>query len=316
MPSRTSMLRLLTLLLAVAHLALSTSVRAEVFSAGVSGTANIFGSGHAVAPGPDGNGGGTLPPTITLPSGANRILRVVSTSGQVRYSGSLPLGGPDGVAWSLNGLDYGGLAGPRLPFARVLLGVFLDGTEPADPAPAPLTLNAMDFRSIAPGLRQIFPLGDGLTSTAVGDTQLFVVPSTATRACFGFTDSFGGVLPGWFGDNSGQISLQVSVVAGQVLGVGEGDVRAFTVGPALGNARDGGIRLLYTLPRDADVRAEVLDVAGRVVGTLSGPAHESAGAHERRWDGRDRSGARVASGLYFARVVSSAGRGTVKLVVP
>jgi flagellar hook assembly protein FlgD len=62
----------------------------------------------------------------------------------------------------------------------------------------------------------------------------------------------------------------------------------------------------YTLPRRASVSLDVYDVSGRYVRTLqSGPL--DAGPHESFWDGSGRGGARVAPGVYFARLALADG---------
>ncbi|MBZ0267961.1 T9SS type A sorting domain-containing protein [bacterium] len=59
--------------------------------------------------------------------------------------------------------------------------------------------------------------------------------------------------------------------------------------------------LQFDLPRKEMTRIRVYDVAGRVVSTLV-EGELDAGTHEVAWDGRDRSGARVASGVYLVRM--------------
>jgi hypothetical protein len=68
------------------------------------------------------------------------------------------------------------------------------------------------------------------------------------------------------------------------------------------NPISASTRLTFDLPHDADVRIDVFDVRGRRVTNLA-DAPYSAGRHEVRWLGRDRHGARVATGLYYARMV-------------
>jgi len=178
----------------------------------VPATSNVYGAGHVSAPAPGGGGGGTLPVLIPVPAGAVS-LSVTNVSGTVRYRSGLPLNDADGVTSTcVDRPDYDGLAGPRnLPRGRHVTAVFLDDTEPGDPPPAGLDHNAMfDFTSIAPALRQMFFVGDGLTGTGTGDTQVFEVPAGATRLYFGFIDSNAcGDPPGWYADNSGVITLTV-----------------------------------------------------------------------------------------------------------
>ena len=58
----------------------------------------------------------------------------------------------------------------------------------------------------------------------------------------------------------------------------------------------------YRLPAPAVVSLKVYNVSGQVVRELVGARPEGAGLHEVRWDGRDNTGADVASGVYFSRL--------------
>ncbi|MFH1845145.1 MAG: FlgD immunoglobulin-like domain containing protein [bacterium] len=60
----------------------------------------------------------------------------------------------------------------------------------------------------------------------------------------------------------------------------------------------------YWLPGLSRVTLTVHDLQGRTVARLAENAVQTPGRHEAVWDGRDRSGRRVASGLYFARLVT------------
>lgn len=61
----------------------------------------------------------------------------------------------------------------------------------------------------------------------------------------------------------------------------------------------------YSIPARARVRLEVFDVRGARVATLVDGVLD-AGAHRAEWDGRDRTGSKVSSGVYFYRL-SAAG---------
>lgn len=65
----------------------------------------------------------------------------------------------------------------------------------------------------------------------------------------------------------------------------------------------------YALPHAAHVSLQIYDTAGRVVQTLVN-GRRDAGPHTATWDGRDRRGAVVESGLYFYRL-EAAGSTTV-----
>jgi hypothetical protein len=66
--------------------------------------------------------------------------------------------------------------------------------------------------------------------------------------------------------------------------------------PALGSAR-----IVFTLERTQDVELTVYDVAGRDVVTLA-QGRYAAGEHAATWDGRDRAGRQVESGVYLYRL--------------
>jgi hypothetical protein len=60
-------------------------------------------------------------------------------------------------------------------------------------------------------------------------------------------------------------------------------------------------RIQFTLPRDAQVSLRVFDVQGRLVRTLI-DSYVAAGPRTVDWDGKDNSGATLASGTYFLRL--------------
>jgi len=69
----------------------------------------------------------------------------------------------------------------------------------------------------------------------------------------------------------------------------------------------------FLIPQPGQVNLDVFDVAGRLVTRLVNGALP-AGTHEARWDGRDASGSRVASGVYLLKL-SSGGESRAKQVV-
>lgn len=73
-------------------------------------------------------------------------------------------------------------------------------------------------------------------------------------------------------------------------------------------------RLPLSLDAAADVELTVHDLLGRTVRTLvDGPL--AAGEHQLVWDGRDGSGAPLASGVYFARLATARGAQTQRLLL-
>jgi serine protease len=73
-------------------------------------------------------------------------------------------------------------------------------------------------------------------------------------------------------------------------------LRPVTPNPAVGNAR-----VAFDLPRDAQVRIRVFDVAGRTVATLVDGARRG-GSHAVTWNGRRSNGEMAGSGIYFVKM--------------
>lgn len=72
--------------------------------------------------------------------------------------------------------------------------------------------------------------------------------------------------------------------------------------------------IAYSVPAAGRVRIAVYDVAGRLVRTVVDDDVE-AGLHATQWDGRDRSGTAVASGVYFCRIEACGTSDTRSIVV-
>jgi hypothetical protein len=185
------------------------------------GDTNIFGAGHTVAPSA-GGGAGELPPGLSFTAKAGRVLTVSNVSGTVNSGCTSSLNGPDGLHGECGGTDInstGGIAGIVDSQANMMLvGIFLADSEPQDPAPARLDFSPSaglgeDYATIAPGIGQVFYVGDGLTGTGSGSTQQIQVPANATRVFLGFADAFIGDT-GWYGDNSGAFEATVNISAG------------------------------------------------------------------------------------------------------
>ncbi len=102
---------------------------------------------------------------------------------------------PDGYAANTVVPAVNGLSGLLAPTSGALIAVFLSDDSPAGQTP-PTTLNfgaggnvpgGIDYLSLAPELRQVFFVGDGLT--AGGVAQQITVPVGATRLYFGTLDN-------------------------------------------------------------------------------------------------------------------------------
>jgi flagellar hook assembly protein FlgD len=71
--------------------------------------------------------------------------------------------------------------------------------------------------------------------------------------------------------------------------------------PSSPNPSAGAVAWTLELPAASRVDAAIYDAAGRRVAPLESRAF-AAGRHRLAWDGRTAAGARVAPGVYFARV--------------
>ena len=178
------------------------SVNADTNTLAVAGRANIWGAGHS------GVSEGDLPVGITFTPGPGQVLSFLSVTGQVNFGGGSGPAGPDdyvlGYTFSLPSAN--GISGLTDNHGGYMVGVFLDDSEPQDPAPGALDFTQIGhgFSSLAPQLRQVFFIGDGRTGTGSGGTQQFVVPPTATRLYLGTPDSF-------YGDNVGEFHATFAI---------------------------------------------------------------------------------------------------------
>ncbi len=284
-------------LLTLVGLLIAASSHADT-TVSVTATSNLYGAGHAVPPAPEGNGAGVLPVLVTLSGATPAYVTFSNASGVVHYNSSLT-DGPDGAAAGLTYMPtYGGLSGYRLAGIRVLSGVFLDDTEPTDPAPDTLFADSLTFKWLAPGLRQLFPIGDGLTGTGSGVTQSFLVPAGATRLFLGYIDSFGGILPGWYGDNSGSVSITLAEHPGASAAVEPPPPPSFALAGARPNpATSRSLRVEFTLPSTERAVLELLDVTGRRLA-----AREVGGGSPGRHAVDLARDVRLRPGLYLVRL--------------
>lgn len=134
-----------------------------------------------------------------------------SVTGSMNVGGGTPSDPPDGGSFYGNGAGANnGIAAANIPL-DALVGVFLDNNPPnTSAAPAGLDFSlpgAMTFTTLAPGLKQVFFIGDGLSGKGSGSVQKFIVPAGATRLYLGGFDAFG-----WY-NNSGSFTVTVSITS-------------------------------------------------------------------------------------------------------
>ncbi len=73
--------------------------------------------------------------------------------------------------------------------------------------------------------------------------------------------------------------------------------------------------ILFSLPNSARVALSIFDLGGRRILTLVEDREFAAGRHAVTWSGRDETGAQVASGVYFYRLVTEEFTQTRKMVL-
>ncbi len=193
-------------------LAMTSVSLAQTGSTAVSGQANIFGYGVST-PAPAGGGGGVLAPVVTLDAGVGRILTVAGTGRVAYFNGASPIG-PDGETYASTIIGTGPISGVGpLSIRGGIFGVFVeDGDISGLTAPANFAQGSLSAASYAPGLRQVFFIGDGYSDAGQTMQQEFLVPDGAAKLVFGVTDAFdwnGDI--GFYGDNSGDYGVDYKV---------------------------------------------------------------------------------------------------------
>jgi len=189
---------------------------ANPWLAGMSdGTTTIYGD---VAP----DQSPTLVSGLELVSGS---VLTFSASGSVRQESTQPFDGPDGRC------ESAGCAGEGYPSENgisevvslplmSLVGVFLGPDQPnLSPAPDGLDFVSLgrDFTVLSPLLKQVFPIGDGLTTT--GTVQQFIVPAGAARLYLGTMDGYN------WNDDAGSFTVQIIPPLPPCTGTNEPTVR-------------------------------------------------------------------------------------------
>lgn len=90
-------------------------------------------------------------------------------------------------------------------------------------------------------------------------------------------------------------------------GVDESDLNnipsSFELGQNYPNPFNPTTKIKYGLPTKSHMTLKVYNLLGQEITTLV-DQEVPAGTHETEWDGRDRTGAKVASGIYFYKIVA------------
>jgi hypothetical protein len=142
------------------------------------------------------------------------------------------------------------------------------------------------------------------SATAAEDSLYTAVLTLSTRDC---PDVTGGT-------DLDDLVVHLEAYVQDGSGAPEAEVSALALSPGRPNPFAGSTSFALALPYPASARVDIYHISGRRIATLqSGPL--SAGEHVLTWDGRDATGAPVASGIYFCRAVVGDWQEARKLVV-
>jgi hypothetical protein len=184
-----------------------------------------------------------------------------------------------------------------------LLGVYLDDTQPDTTIAPPLldfgTQESRDYATLTPLLKQVFFIGDGMTSG--GMEQLVFVPDGASRLLLGTMDGCG-----WY-NNEGHFDVTVTDFCENMGVLNDGalpqvpDARRTIV--SLPSPFVSQASLTFRLDGTGPAHLSIFDASGRII---SGPfvVFLSAGRGSMVWTGLDNTGKPVSPGIYFATAVS------------
>jgi hypothetical protein len=109
-------------------------------------------------------------------------------------------------------------------------------------------------------------------------------------------------------DLDGRIHYMEPVRVGILTNVAENTPAVFSLAQNYPNPFNPETRIVYVLPEPSIVRLTVYNLAGQEIAALIDD-ERSAGRHEILWNGTSNGGAKVASGIYFYRMIARAVHG-------
>jgi len=177
--------------MALAASATAQSVSATPQDAGISLTVTAFMDPWR-AGGYDDGSDGAAPASFAFRPKQHQYIVFPSVTGSWTCDRVLAEYGPDGVVGMINGV----CDNPRTIIGPIgtLSGRCVSGRYPTNLRSSSSDLYVShnseggirsDFRLINPEIGQVFFIGDGLTGTATGNVQIFLVPPTATHLYMG-----------------------------------------------------------------------------------------------------------------------------------
>lgn len=113
-------------------------------------------------------------------------------------------------------------------------------------------------------------------------------------------------------DDSSRGLVDYSPLAGGVIPTSVRTAGAMTVAAA--PTANGGAQIVVTLGAPAEVQAEILNIAGRVVCALP-PVKGKAGVNSLLWNGRSKAGTQVPAGSYLCRVIARSPEGQQQIAM-
>jgi len=109
-----------------------------------------------------------------------------------------------------------------------------------------------------------------------------------------------GVIPAWAGPHCYAIIDNASAIDESITGILP---NSFALDQNYPNPFNPSTNIWFSLPSKSHVKLSVFNTLGQEITTLVDET-VSAGKHLTIWDGRDRSGAEVATGIYFYKMVA------------
>ena len=234
-------------------------------------------------------------------------------------------GGSSDVGYDIQPTADGGyiIAGHTLSYGAGLHDAYLIRLAPATMPLFSVTPDSLWFGSAAVGdtlVDSVMVQNVGtaeliITSVASSNPYFSILPASAIIApdsAVPFEVEFSAAVPGMqdgvllFQHNGQSSPDSIFVQADVITGIVADDAaipRAVVLEPNYPNPFNPSTTIRYQLPRSANVRLVIYNLAGQAVRTLLN-APVAAGAHSQVWDGRDDRGQTVSSGVYIYRLTA------------